>query len=338
MNYHLIKNNFEIIKYEYPDIFDIKIYYYNENYLSIDVKRLDSDDGWGLILKIKIFDINDDNNYDIITFGNSTNNFINKYFYTNIKLEIDKQKKLNIPKIIIPSNIPLIKNDYILIEKTKKDIDFHILIQYIDENKIKIIIRRLDDENGWTNNIKLLLFDINNKNNKYLINVGSSEINYKILFRDSKIKVYPDDYNYEQKIPKIILQTGVNNTFKNILHFNSIISFIELNPEYTYIYFNDINARQFLRDNFSEEINYCYDLLVPGAYKADLLRYCLLYNKGGCYFDCKQILRVPIKKFLDKNKTLLLCNDVIDKALLNAVIFSTKNNNIIEKNNQRLYI
>lgn len=92
MNYHLIKNNFEIIKYEYPDIFDIKIYYYNENYLSIDVKRLDSDDGWGLILKIKIFDINDNNNYDIITFGNSTNNFINKYFYTNIKLEIDNEK------------------------------------------------------------------------------------------------------------------------------------------------------------------------------------------------------------------------------------------------------
>lgn len=331
MNYHLIKNNFEIIKYEYPDIFDIKIYYYNENYLSIDVKRLDSNDGWGLILKIKIFDMNDDNNYDIITFGNSTDNFINKYFYTNIKLEIDNKKKLNIPKIIIPSNIPLIKNNYIILEKTKKDIDLHILIQYIDEHKIKIIIRRLDDENGWTNNIKLLLFDINNENNKYLINIGPSELNYKILFKDSKIKVYPDDYNYEQKIPKIILQTGVNNTFKNILHFNSIISFIELNPEYTYIYFNDINARQFLRDNFSEEINYCYDLLVPGAYKADLLRYCLLYNKGGCYFDCKQILRVPIKNFLDKNKTLLLCNDVIDKALLNAVIFSTKNNNIIEK-------
>ena len=177
----------------------------------------------------------------------------------------------------------------------------------------------------------MFIYDIDLKNRKDIINIGSSNINYKILFKNTKIKIVQDNTDYIQKIPKIIFQTGINNYFKNVLHFNSIISFIELNPEYTYMYYNDINARQFLRDNFSEEINYSYDLLVPGAYKADLLRYCLLYNKGGCYFDCKQILKMPIKNFLDSNKSLVLCNDVIDKALLNAVIFSTKNNNIIEK-------
>jgi mannosyltransferase OCH1-like enzyme len=72
-------------------------------------------------------------------------------------------------------------------------------------------------------------------------------------------------------------------------------------------------------------------MLVPGAYKADLLRYCFLYDKGGCYFDCKQILRLSIRDFLDSKKKILLCNDVIEKALLNAVIFSTSKNIVIKK-------
>jgi hypothetical protein len=35
--------------------------------------------------------------------------------------------------------------------------------------------------------------------------------------------------------------------------------------------------------------------------------------------------------FLDYDKTLILCNDVIENALLNAIIFSSIKNNIIEK-------
>jgi mannosyltransferase OCH1-like enzyme len=329
MNYHFIKNNFEIVKYNYPDLFDVKIYYLNENYLTINVQRLDCYEGWGLILEIIIFDINDSNIYEVIVFGNSDSNFKSKFFYTNIKLEYNENINVQIPHIIYPSNEKLIKNNYNIINN--ENIDIHHLIQYIDEYNVKIIIRRLDEEYGWDNDLKIFIYDNDSKNRKSIINIGSSNTNYKILFRKTKIKILEDDYNYDQKIPKIIFQTGMNNNLKNILHFNSIISFVELNPEYTYIYYNNITARIFLRENFSEEINYCYDLLVPGAYKADLLRYCLLYNKGGCYFDCKQILRVPIKQFLNKNKTLVLCNDVIDRALLNAVIFSTKNNNIIEK-------
>ena len=59
--------------------------------------------------------------------------------------------------------------------------------------------------------------------------------------------------------------------------------------------------------------------------------YCYIYINGGCYFDCKQILKFPIRTFLESKKTLVLCNDVIDNALLNANIFSIKNNPILEK-------
>jgi mannosyltransferase OCH1-like enzyme len=218
-----------------------------------------------------------------------------------------------------------------LINKQSGFIDFNIVIYYLDDNKIKIILRRLDDYNGWDNDLKLILYDNNVKYRKEIINIGSSKTNFKYLFINTKIKISFYNHEYHQEIPKIIFQTGYSSKFKNILHFNSIMSFIELNPEYTYVYYDNTNSRKFLKENFSDEINYSYDLLVPGAFKADLLRYCFLYNNGGCYFDCKQILRLSIRNFLKSNKTLVLCNDVIDNALLNAVIFSTLKNTIIEK-------
>ena len=333
MNYHFIKNKYEIVKYEFPDLFDIDIYYLNEDYCQINVKRLDSIEGWGLLLEIKIFDLINENQFYLINFGNSEKNFKSLSFKSEIKLNYDNDKEVKIPTKLETRDETLILNDYNIITGEKYDnfIDIHLVIYYIDDYKIKIIIRRLDEAKGWNNDVKIILYDIYNKNIKQILNIGKSEMNYKIIFKETKIKINFINNIYEQNIPKNIFHTGYNNTFKSILHFNSIISFIELNPEYTYNYYNNANARKFLRDNFSNEVNYSYDLLVPGAYKADLLRYCLLYFEGGCYFDCKQILKVPIRSFLKPNRDFILCNDVIEKAYLNAVMFSTKKNKFIGK-------
>jgi mannosyltransferase OCH1-like enzyme len=331
MNYHYIKNKYEIVKYNFPDLFDIKIYYLNENYCQIIVQRLDSNEGWGLILQIKIFDIHNEEIFELINIGNSQENILNNCFYLKINLDYNNLNKNFMPNIIYPRKDILIKNNYNILKFDDKFIDFHSVIYKLNDNKIKIILRRLDEEYGWENDLKLIIYDIDNKNRMEMINLGSSKLNYKYLIKNTKIKIYNYSNDYYQEIPKIIFQTGSSNLFKNILHFNSIISFIELNPEYKYIYFTDLESRKFLKENFSEEINHSYDLLVPGAYKADLLRYCFLYHSGGCYFDCKQILKKPIRTFLENTKKLLLCNDVIEKALLNAVIFSIPKNIIIEK-------
>ena len=329
MAYYLINNYFEIIPYEYPDKFDIYIYYMDKNTCFINVKRLDSLYGWGLLLSIKIYDIKRDK-YDIINIGNSNENIKSLSYNLTILLECNKNNVMEIPNSIKPRNDLLLKNRYNILNNIN-NIDFHIVIYYIDDNTIKIILRRLDDLEGWNYNMKLIIYDYDVDNRIEYINIEESEINYKIFFKKTKIKMYYYDNNYEQKIPKIIFQTGNNKTYKNILHYNSVMSLIELNPEYTYIYFNDLASRKFLNENFNEEINYSYNILVPGAYKADLIRYCFLYYYGGCYFDCKQILRMPIRFFLNSEKTLVLCNDVIDNALLNAIIFSVDKNTIIEK-------
>jgi hypothetical protein len=55
-----------------------------------------------------------------------------------------------------------------------------------------------------------------------------------------------------------------------------------------------------------------YNKLKPTAYKADLFRACILYKMGGCYFDIKQINRVPLREFINRNQNLLLCKDALN--------------------------
>lgn len=59
------------------------------------------------------------------------------------------------------------------------------------------------------------------------------------------------------------------------------------NPEFTHYLYDDKMCRDFLKNNYESDILYTFDKLKPGAYKADLWRYCILYKKGGIYLDIK---------------------------------------------------
>ena len=59
------------------------------------------------------------------------------------------------------------------------------------------------------------------------------------------------------------------------------------NPEFVHHLFDDDDCREFIKDNYSSEVVKTYDSLKPGAYKADLWRYCILHKKGGVYMDVK---------------------------------------------------
>lgn len=332
MNYHIIKNNFKIVEHEYPDSFKLNIFYIDDYSCQVSCERSDAHSGWGMNLQIRIYDTEDTLKYEILDIGSSQYPLKIIYFKTNIYLAHDNDHIASIPKVLLPRNEYIINNRYEITKDNGSFIDIHLVVYYLEDFKMKIIIRRLDEDTGWDDNMKLILYDYHNPFTKEIITIGQSNKNYKYLFKDTKIQLYYDnDNNYYQEIPKIIFQTGFNNKFKNILHFNSIMSFIELNPEYMYVYYNDIDCRYFLKDAFGEDVNHAYDMLVPGAFKADLIRYCFLYINGGCYFDCKQILKYPIRTFLNPSKTLVLCNDVIDRALLNAVIFSSAKNTVINK-------
>jgi mannosyltransferase OCH1-like enzyme len=59
------------------------------------------------------------------------------------------------------------------------------------------------------------------------------------------------------------------------------------NPEFEYHCFDQTECYDFIKNNFAQDVLIAYDNLIPGAYKADLWRYCVLYIHGGIYLDAK---------------------------------------------------
>lgn len=57
-------------------------------------------------------------------------------------------------------------------------------------------------------------------------------------------------------------------------------------PNYTHVVFDDEEALRFLQSNYPPQVADTFQSL-RGAHKADLFRYCYLYQKGGVYIDIK---------------------------------------------------
>ena len=97
---------------------------------------------------------------------------------------------------------------------------------------------------------------------------------------------YPNKPNYNSIIPLSIYQTWYTKNLPPKM--SKSVSFIKyLNPEFEHFLYDDNDCREFIKENFDENVLNAYDSLIPGAYKADLWRYCILYKKGGIYIDVR---------------------------------------------------
>lgn len=96
------------------------------------------------------------------------------------------------------------------------------------------------------------------------------------------------DINNEKKqiIPLDVYQTWHDKNLPEKMK-ECVENMKKNNPEFTFHLFDDNECREFIKNNFDNDVLYAFDKLVPGAYKADLWRYCILYKKGGIYLDIK---------------------------------------------------
>jgi mannosyltransferase OCH1-like enzyme len=90
----------------------------------------------------------------------------------------------------------------------------------------------------------------------------------------------------ESIIPLKIFQTW--NTKELPIHMKkNCILLQKQNPQFEYFLYDDEDCLQFIKNHFGTEVVEAYNRIIPGAYKADLWRYCILYVHGGIYLDMK---------------------------------------------------
>jgi mannosyltransferase OCH1-like enzyme len=102
------------------------------------------------------------------------------------------------------------------------------------------------------------------------------------------------------------------------------------NPRFNHYLFDDNDCREFIKNNFEADVLNAYDSLIPGAYKADLWRYCILYKRGGIYMDIKYKPLNGFKFFnlLDQEYFVL---DHGENGIYNALMVCKPGNDILLK-------
>jgi hypothetical protein len=87
-------------------------------------------------------------------------------------------------------------------------------------------------------------------------------------------------------IPRVIVQTYRTRRVVQPIQ-SAVTRWQESNPEFDYQFFDDETSRAFIEDHYPADVLAAYDALIPGAFKADLWRYCYLAEKGGVYVDIR---------------------------------------------------
>lgn len=127
-----------------------------------------------------------------------------------------------------------------------------------------------------------------------------------------------------QKIPKLIWQTSKSNPPQQA--YPLIKSWIDLNPEYEWLFMDDDRCSKFIEDNFSTEFHTMYKSLPYGVMRADVWRVAVVYVYGGIYVDTDCRCITPISTWLNPTDELIVGVEVEGGDLLNFAFASTPKN------------
>ena len=148
---------------------------------------------------------------------------------------------------------------------------------------------------------------------------------YKLI---KSIKIpYPLKYHYNSIIPLNIYQTWHTKKLPPMMK-QSTEYIKRLNPKFNYHLYDDDDCHNFIKNNFDQNVLDAYNSLIPGAYKADLWRYCVLYINGGIYLDIKY---KPLNnfKFINLTESEHFVLDQDDEGIYNALLVCLPRNNLL---------
>ena len=169
----------------------------------------------------------------------------------------------------------------------------------------QLIVTRTDMNEGWgykhsviidmvQDNIDIDNSDIKKSDIKPNISIVNTNERYSRLHRDQTKRVNLSSSHLfknepptkETIIPLNIFQTwSTHDLLPEMKQATELLK--ENNPEFNYYLYDDEECLNFIKENFDESVANSYLSLIPGSYKADLWRLCILYIFGGVYIDIK---------------------------------------------------
>ena len=182
--------------------------------------------------------------------------------------------------------------------------------------------------NKQQNNLKQLLVNLNFRKNFALPNVIPNVIPKVIPKVIPNVKNNQDNLDlnnefilkdkYNSIIPLNLYMCWGNKILPPLMQENYNLM-VKNNPEFKHYLYDDDDCRNFIKKSFPMQVLNAFDSLVPGAFKADLWRYCVLYINGGIYLDIKYKC-INNFKLIALTEREYFVNDRPSKCMYNALI------------------
>jgi len=107
-------------------------------------------------------------------------------------------------------------------------------------------------------------------------------------------------------IPPVVYQTWVNREFGQS-HARELEKFRFINKDLSFYIFDNNRLNNYMKINWgNHEIYNVFNNSKFGAMKADIFRYCILYERGGYYFDINKGCNVSLRSLHMETDTALL--------------------------------
>ena len=143
-------------------------------------------------------------------------------------------------------------------------------------------------------------------------------------------KPYRLKHHYRPIIPLKIFQTWYTKDLPPKMK-ERVEDLKSCNPRFEHHLYDDNDCREFIKNNYPSDVLNAYDRLVPGAYKADLWRCCILYKYGGIYMDIK-LKCINGFKLIELTESEHFVKDRVPPlSIYNALMVSPKGNHLLWK-------
>ena len=133
---------------------------------------------------------------------------------------------------------------------------------------------------------------------------------YKFTFEQFEYfyKTIPNQIKKQKnntEIPNVVYQTWIKRELPWRMA-KEIKKFRELNFNHSFLLFTNKERDEYMHNYWGErKIYQIYKNCIFQASKTDIWRYCILYERGGYYFDIKSSCEVPLSKLIISNGATL---------------------------------